>query len=349
VEKPAEDASESESDAEEKPAEDASESESDAEEKPAEDASESESDAEEPAEDASESESDAEEKPAEDASESESDGEETPDDADASDSESDVEVKAEEKALVEKAKEIADMPEGDEKEEAEKEVIEAAEELGKKNPTHDSNSDSEPDAEDSPEQKQIASVAAKVLDTEQSVVDHNREAIAQMPDGDVKAAAEQGLAVQDKAVTSLKELLRNKDNTAVDPDVLGRVGRAEKQQAEAKIQLALAMKRDDGVKQARAEYEEASRVAAAAKLSMLSPDQVQHVSGVLDNFAQKGPSAGCTSGCSPDAAIDQDVVQKQVSAEVEVAQLAMQKAQARFESSVAQIKELDQEDDQANP
>merc|ERR1711865_1155031 len=298
--------------------------------------------------DASESESDAEEKPAEDASESESDAEEKPA-KDASDSESDAEVKAEEKALVEKAKEIADMPEGDEKEEAEKEVIEAAEELGKQNPTSNSNSDSESDAEENPEQKQIASVAAKVLDTEQSVVDHNREAIAQMPDGDVKAAAEEGLAVQDKAVTSLKELLRNKDSTAVDPDVLGRVGRAEKQQAEAKIQLALAMKRDDGVKQARAEYEEASRVAAAAKLSMLTPDQVQHVSGVLDNFAQKGPSAGCTSGCSPDTAVDQDVVQQQVSTEVEVAQLAMQKAQARFESSVAQIKELDQENDQANP
>ena len=78
---------------------------------------------------------------------------------------------------------------------------------------------------------------------------------------------------------------------------------------------------------------------------------MQHVSGVLDNFAQKGPgsSVGCTSGCSPDTAVDQDVVQQQVSAEVEVAQLAMQKAQARFESSVAQIKELDQENDQANP
>ena len=182
-----------------------------------------------------------------------------------------------EKKLVQKAEKIAEMPEGDEKEESEKQVMLEAEELEKIKPKveqSDSNSDSESDAEEDPEQKQIASVAAKVLHTEQSAVDHNREAIAQMPDGDVKTAAEAGLAVQDKALTSLKQLLRNKDITAVDPEVLGRVGRAEKQQAEAKIQLALAMQRDDGVAQARAEYEEASRVAVAAKLSMLSAQQV---------------------------------------------------------------------------
>ena len=64
---------------------------------------------------------------------------------------------------------------------------------------------------------------------------------------------------------------------------------------------------------------------------------------MLDNFVHAGAGSGS------DAAVDHDVVQQQVSAEVEGAQLAMQKAQARFESSVAQIKELDQENDQAIP
>ena len=81
---------------------------------------------------------------------------------------------------------------------------------------------------------------------------------------------------------------------------------------------------------------------------------MQHISGVLDNFVRAGAGSGSDAAVDQDVtkqqvSVDQDVVKQQVSTEVEGAQLAMQKAQARFESSVAQIREFDQENDRASP
>ena len=67
-------------------------------------------------------------------------------------------MKAEKKALVKKAEEIAKMPEGDEKQQAEKEVIEAAKELEKNTtePDDAEASDLESDAEDASESESDA-------------------------------------------------------------------------------------------------------------------------------------------------------------------------------------------------